>query len=116
MARSPHLSPHCTSCIKHCSFTTTHESLEDWLYCAQAGRPKSGSGQMKTDPQIQRTNQWLPGERKEERGKVGAGEEEEQTIMYKVDKLQDIVSSITSPKASKQLLILPGGGREGPSG
>ena len=25
-------------------------------------------------------------------------------------------SSITSPKASKQLLILPGGGREGPSG
>ena len=49
---------------------------------------------MKTDPQIQRTNQWLPGERKEERGKVGAGEEEEQTIMYKVDKLQDIVHSV----------------------
>lgn len=45
--------------------------------------------QTKTDPQIQRTHQWLPGERKEERGKVGVGEEEEQTTMYKVDKLQE---------------------------
>lgn len=33
--------------------------------------------QTKPDPQIQKTNQWLPGERKEERGKVGAGREEE---------------------------------------
>ena len=47
----------------------------------------------KTDSQVQETNQWSPVGRWNQGGLVGVWDEETQTIMYKVDKQQDVLYS-----------------------